>query len=382
MTPDIREARILYVINGLGTGGAERSLADMIDPLTRKGFTFTVACLFRRDEGVQAEVMANHRVLFVGPGRALSIRTLRSFIRDEKPDLVHTTVFEADILGRLSALGTGVPVVTSIVNTSYSRPARSNPQVPRAKLEAVRLIDGLTARHLTTWFHALTEAAKGEAVRQLGIEPERIEVIPRGRSSTRLGEINGDRRSQVRASLHISPTIPVLLSVGRREHQKGQIYALHALSKLRAKYPETVLLVAGRDGNMSTRLEAAAHELGITESVRFLGHRGDVPDLMCASDVLVFPSLYEGFGGTVIEAMAMGLPMVVSDLPVLREVAGEAALFAPTQQSDELAREVESLLADVNHRTRLRGAGLRRFADNFDIEIVANQMAAFYRNSM
>lgn len=379
MTSDLRPARVLYVINGLGTGGAERSLADLLGPMRARGFEFTIACLQSREEGVQAEVMTQQRVVFAGPGRVTSIRNLRALIRDEAPDLVHTTIFEADVLGRLSAVGTGVPVLSSIVNMSYSPAARSGPTVGGAKLEMVRLIDGITARHLTDRFHALSETAKADAVASLGIDGDSVEVIPRGRGISRLGEATHDRRQRVRTELGLSSSQPVLLSVGRREHQKGQVFALLALVRVAESRPDVVLIVAGRQGSASDRLNRLTAELGIEDRIRFLGHRSDIPDLMCAADVLVFPSLYEGFGGTLIEAMALGLPMVVSDLPVLREVAGDTALFAPPGNAESLAASIETLISNRDLGMELREAGMRRFVENYDIDRIADRMAALYQ---
>ncbi len=271
-------------------------------------------------------------------------------------------------------------MVTSIVNTSYSREAaRARRNVSGWKLEATRLIDAFSARHLNTGFHAITNAAKAEAVRSLGIEESRIEVIPRGRDTARLGAPSPERREQTRRSLGVGQEQPLLLSVGRREHQKGQVSAVEALAQLRSRLEDAILLIAGREGAASDELAQLVDELGLGQSVRFLGHRDDVPDLMAAADVLVFPSRYEGLGGTVIEAMALQLPVVASDIPVLREVAGDTALFAPVGSPDILAAQISAVLTDAGLAIQMRAAGKARFAAAFRIDAVAERMADFYR---
>ncbi len=372
--------RVLYFINGLGTGGAERSLADLLRPLEIRGIDLTMACLYERSEGVQGQITPSFDVRLLREGPWHRYHDARRLIREVSPDVIHTTIFESDLLGRLSAIGTDIPVVTSIVNTSYSREAaRARKNVSDWKLEATRLIDAFSARHLTTGFHAITNAAKDEAVRSLGIEEARIRVIPRGRDTVRLGAASPERREQTRRTLGLGQQQPLLLSVGRREHQKGQVSAVEALARVRTEFEDAVLLIAGREGAASGELARLVDNLGLSEAVRFLGHRDDVPDLMAAADVLVFPSRYEGLGGTVIEAMALQLPVIASDIPVLREVAGDAALFTPVGSPDILAARISAVFTDGGLANQMRAAGKARFAATFAIDEVADRMADFYR---
>lgn len=379
MTSESRPIRVLYAINGLGTGGAERSLAELVMPLREHGVQIRIACLEHRSAGVEADLVGTTDVDFVGPGLLRAGRKLRSLMRATNPDVIHTTIFESDIVGRLASIGTGIPVVSSVVNTSYEVPAGPHPDASSAKLRLVRSIDGFTARHFVTRFHTLTRASAASAARSLGIPRERIDVIPRGRDTARLGRRTVERRMRVREELGLSGQQPILLSVGRREHQKGQIHAIEAMPEILSRHPEAVLVIAGRDGAASGRLSGTAVSAGVEQHVLFLGHREDVPDLMSAADALLFPSLYEGFGGTVIEAMALELPIIASDIPTLREVTSSAAILTPLASSAELADAVLRLLDDQQFADELRSAGMRRFQENFTLDAVAVQMARFYR---
>ena len=121
-----------------------------------------------------------------------------------------------------------------------------------------------------------------------------------------------------------------------------------------------------------------AHKL--QDHVRFLGHRDDVTDIVAGSDLFVFPSLFEGLGGAVLEAMGLGLPVVASDLPVLREVLGETAAFAAPGQPDAIADRVLRLLADPDRRAALAQATQARFAERYELDRTAEQMVAMYRD--
>lgn len=380
--PARRITKVLYVIEGLGTGGAERSLAEMLPRLTDLGVRPAVACFFRREEGVEREVVASgvNVHLVPGRGRPARVRNLRQLVAELRPDLVHTTLFEADVAGRLACVGLDVPVLSSLVNTSYLPERLHDPNVRRWRLEGARLLDGLTARHLTAHFHALTETVKSASVQALGIPPHWITVIPRGRDPERLGRPDEDRRRRARTALGLPQDTPVVVNVGRQEFQKGHHVLLQATALLRSRQPVTVL-VAGRTGNATRHLATLREELGLGGTVWFLGHRDDVPEVLAAADVFVFPSLYEGLGGAVVEAMALGLPIVASDVPALREVVqpGRTALLSPPGDAPALAEAVTELLDHPGEAASLGRRGREVFEMCFALDRVVPQMTDLYR---
>jgi glycosyltransferase involved in cell wall biosynthesis len=153
------------------------------------------------------------------------------------------------------------------------------------------------------------------------------------------------------------------------------------MAELRERIPRIVLLLAGREGHASDELRPLHEELGLEGSVRFLGHREDVPDLLAAADLFVFPSLYEGMGGAVIEAMALGLPVVASDIPAMREVLepGENALLVTPSDPAALADGVERLLADPVRLKRYAQRSRSRFEERFTSDRVVDRMVALYQ---
>lgn len=374
--------RVLYVINGLGTGGAERSLAEMLPVLAAGGVEPSVVCLYRRGEGVEDSVRAagfEPRYLRSSrlPGR---VSELRRIITTTRPDLVHTAIFEADLVGRLACSRIPVPVLTSLVNTSYDPARLQDPNVSAGKLRAVRVVDSWTARHLTTHFHAITEAVKTAAVRDLGVAPETVTVVERGRDAARLGAPGAERRARARSQLGVHDADEVLVTAGRQEYQKGHRHFLDALGSLLRERPRLVALFAGRAGHCTSELERTRATLSAPERVRFLGHREDLPEVLAAADVFVFPSLYEGLGGAVIEAMALGLPIVASDLPALREVVrpGDNADMVPPGDSRALAAAVTSLLEDPDRLQRFGVASREIFEKRFTLEASTTRLRTLY----
>jgi len=377
-----RAVRVLHVINGLGTGGAERSLAEVLPVLRDCGVDSVVACLWRKPEGVHAAVeAAGFPIHVIGSHKARALRRLRSLIGSGRPSVVHTTIFEADVLGRLAAAGSRAAVLSSLVNTTYDGVRVADAGLNPAKLSAVKTLDAWTARHLTDHFHAVSGAVRDSAVHHLRIPPERVSVVERGRDLTRLGRPSPSRRDRVRAALGLPDDAQVVLNVGRQEPQKAHLMLLEAVAKLTPGRPRVTLLQAGRAGKSTPALEHAVGALGLADRVRFLGHRDDVGDLQAAADVFAFPSVYEGLGGSVLEAMAMRTPIVVSDAPALVEVVegGRGGLVVPVGDSSALATSIARLLDEPETASALADKAHEIFLDRFTLERSAERMVQLYR---
>ncbi|MGH7559293.1 MAG: glycosyltransferase [Gemmatimonadota bacterium] len=379
---DPTRPRILHLINSLGAGGAERSLSELLPIYAAAGIDSVITCLKTSHEGFQGLVEAGSFDLrFVG-ARSLprAVLELRDWIRAEPVDLIHTTLFESDIAGRLAAVNSGIPVLTSLVNTSYAPSRRLDPNVRRGRLWVTRLADALTARYLTSHFHAITQAVKDSAVHSLYIPPQRITVVERGRDPARLGERTPERTRRARRNLGLAGDDEVIVAVGRQEFQKGHRYLLQAMARLVPLRPRLRLLVAGRAGHATDELHRLHRELSLADHVRFLGHRDDVPEILAAADLFVFPSIYEGLGGALIEAMGLGLPVVATRIPSTREVVEERvnALLVAPGASNDLAEAILALLNDPERSQAFGRHSARIFAERFTLERSARRMIDLY----
>ncbi len=338
----------MFIIDSLGSGGAERSLVELLPCLLELRADPVVVTFRTARVGFEEDARATGvRITRIEAANPLSrVHALRHLIRVEAPDLVHTTLFNSDTAGRLASARTDTKVSTSLVNTSYDPARYADPSITRWKLETARHIDGWTARHLCDHFHAITQAVKDSSVEALGIDPDKIVVINRGRDSSRLGEPTEERRTTVRRRLGLDPDQPVLLNIGRHEYQKGQRHLIEAVRELARDHPKIVLLIAGREGNVTGRLRSAITQGGLADNVFLLGHRDDVGDLLAAADVFVFPSVYEGLGGALLEAMMMTVAVVASDIPTFREVLGTDYPLLCTQSPESIAKAVHRLISN------------------------------------
>lgn len=364
--------RTLHVIDSLGPGGAEHSLVELLVAL-RPSLDPAIAVFKTRPDDAALTARAQAARI---PVHVVTRTGLRRVIKRLRPDVVHTTLVASDIATRLAAWRTGIPVVTSLVNTTYDRVRRSDPAVSSPKLSLVQAVDGWTARRLTTSFHAITEAVRDAAVRDLRIDPARVTVIPRGRDTRRLGAPSAARRASTRAALGIDEDSPVIVTVGRQEFQKGHDVLYAAAARLAPRHTNLVVLHAGREGAFSPALRRLLEQT--RADVRVLGHRDDVADLVTAADVFAFPSRYEGLGGAVLEAMALGVPVVASDLPALREIlapAGQA--LVPPDDPAALADAMARLLDDDRLRSDLGRRARDEFLARYTLDAVAPQMHRF-----
>jgi glycosyltransferase involved in cell wall biosynthesis len=372
---------VLYLIDSLAAGGAERSLAALAPAYRDRGLLLAVAYLHERP-GVRADLEAAGATVrsLAGPwGLAGAAVRARRLVAELRPDLVHTTLFEADLVGRAAA--GRVPLVTSLVNDAYGTTQAGAPGVARRKLAAARLLDAASARRVAR-FHAISGHVADLMAARLRVPRERIQVIPRGRDPAALGTRTPARRAAARAALGLGQGTPLVLAAARHEHQKGLDVLLAAFPAVTRAVPGARLAIAGRTGNQTPRLRAAADASGLGRAVSLLGARGDVAELLCAADVFVVPSRWEGFGSVLLEAMALEAPIVASDLPAVREVVGDTALLVPPERPAALAAAVTATLADPTAAARRARRARERFLAAFTVDRAADAMADLYRQAL
>jgi len=376
---------VLFVIPGLSGGGTERSLRELVGTLVRRDIDVSIVYMVQRPTDDVAQLERAGARLHLVPKRRLGTHVLgiRRVITRERPDIVHTSLFEADIAGRVAAWrapGGRRVVLSSIVNTSYDPARLDDPNVPEWKLRGVRMIDGWTARHLTDHFHAVSHAVKDSAVEALVIDSERVTVIERGRDPARLGEPSPERRTRSRDALGLEQDAQVIVTVGRQEFQKGHVHLVRAFDDVAATRPGVELLIVGRNGNHTAPLEARVQRSRFRDRIKTLGHRDDVADILAGADLFVLPSIYEGFPGAAIEAMALGLPVVASNVPTLREVVddGCSGLLVPPRDPVQLAEAMGRVLDDPTLARRLGERGRELFLERLTADQSHRRMIELY----
>ncbi len=372
--------RILHVIDGLGVGGAEVQLVHVLRRLPRDRFDHVVCHITP-----QADLAAEIRDLGV-PVHDLSRAGRRSMaaalvglvmqVRCYRPALIHADGVYGNLCGRLAGAIGRVPVLTTVGNTLGGTPLRRVSLERRVLLRrAIWQANRIASRMASGRFRAVTEVVRDSVIASYGVLPDRVAVVYRGVDLEQMATESPEALSRLRNVIAPPDAWPLLLNVGRLARQKGQEYLIRALLAVRRGYPNVCLLLVG-EGPLEAHYRAVAQDCGVSDAVRFLGRRSDVTALLQCADIFVFPSLYEGAAGAMLEAMAARRPIVASKIPTIEEAVRDAALLVPPRNPDGLADAILHLSAHPELWPAMGARARHIIEDRFDIRRTA---AAFGR---
>ncbi|MFM8305364.1 MAG: glycosyltransferase family 4 protein [Actinomycetota bacterium] len=304
-----------------------------------------------------------------------SARELWRVLREERPDVLHTHNPKPGLYGRIVGRLAGVPIVVNTVHGLYAAP------------------DDRLAKRLLVY--ALEAVAARFSDAELVQNPEDLALLRRYRISPRaqllgngvdLDRFDPDRfppgrRAALRAELGVRDDQVVVGTVGRLVREKGYPELFAALASLGGEDPGRFVLVCvgGEDPEKADRLAPELLESARAGGVRLLGHRDDVEDLLGAFDVFVLASHREGFPRAAMEAAAMGLPLVATDIRGCREVVdpGVNGVLVPVGDAPALADAVRGL-ADPSRRARLGRASRDLAVRRFDERAVVRRVMDTY----
>jgi glycosyltransferase involved in cell wall biosynthesis len=225
----------------------------------------------------------------------------------------------------------------------------------------------------------VSEDLKRFIVEQTGIADARVQVIYNGVDEAEAG---ASHISQYRRDLGIPDDDLVVGVVGNLYSVKGHTYLLDAVPQILRTCPKTTFLLIGR-GELEVPLKTQATTLGIENKVRFLGLRQDVPKLLAVMDVFAMPSLSEGLSIALLEAMAVGKPVVVTRVGGNPELVaeGETGYLVPAGDAHALAQAILALLCDPN-RARTFGAWAKQLVqERFTLGHMADQYLRLYQQA-
>jgi glycosyltransferase involved in cell wall biosynthesis len=376
---------IVHVTDSLGVnGGAEQQLVANLRGFDKNRFRHSLVCLKFADGMTRADLVPAHvdlQFLFQGstPGRLGITRRLDEVVAGMDADLLHCSVANASLSTRLVGWRRSIPVVESLVNISHD-PVRmvDNPNIRRWKLTAHQLVDRVTMRRVAR-FHALTDAVADSWVERVGLDRRRIRVIPRGVDAAAFANVSHDvARAKLIDEFGIDPDAVIVLNVGRQVAQKGQRYLIEAMVKVRA-HANAELIIAGSPGTQSRDLVDLIEAIG-GGRVHLIGPRRDIADMMAGADVFAFPSLFEGLGVSLLEAMASRLATVVSDVAPMNRIVedGVTGVLVPAGDGGAIADELIRLANDRDERARLGAAARRHVEQHYRIDAATDAIEDLY----
>ena len=346
-------------------------LTFVVSPLREPSFAQDVAKM--RALGHEVVLIPMRRAVRPLADTVACLRILR-FLARRRFDIVHTHSSKAGILGRVAAWLAGVPVV---IHTPHVLPFEQRTGwLARGIYRWAELLAG----RLSTRLVALSAYEKRLMIRTGIARPWQVQIIHNG---VELREpMSASARRAKRRELSLSPDAFVVGCVGRLVEQKGHVHLIRAARQVVDGVPNAVFLIAG-DGPLRGELCAEAARLGLADRIRFLGQREDVPELMEVFDVFGLPSLWEAMPYTILEAMAAGLPVVVSNVSGLGEFVqhDRQGLLVPLGDAASLAGAVMGLGTDRGRRTRMGARGRGRVNNHYGVPRFAAMLERLYANS-
>jgi glycosyltransferase involved in cell wall biosynthesis len=299
-------------------------------------------------------------------------------MRREQFDVVHTHTPKAGLLGQLAARIAGVPIVTNTLHGFYFHD--DTKPLPRRfyiwmERVAAKCSDTILSQNREDMATAVAERiARPEQLKWLGNGIDVARFDRRRLADSSLQDLRRD--------IGIDSDAPVIGFVGRLVEEKGILDLLQAAKAVIEAIPNAQFLIVGPyDEEKPDALRPeVAERYGVATNCRFIGMRDDMPELYALMDVLVLPSYREGFPRAPMEASAMGVPSMVTDIRGCREAVdhGENGLLFPVGDSDALARALIELLGDEERRAQMGETGRRIAEDHFDEQKVFDRVLSEY----
>jgi glycosyltransferase involved in cell wall biosynthesis len=367
--------------------GLETLLLPQIDYLRSRGLTVEAACSpDPRIKELRARGYVIHEIPIdrrIAPGpNSKSVLGLGRLMRAEKYDLVHTHAPVASVLGRVAAKLAGVERILYTAHGFYF-----HEHMPRQKYALYHGIEKSVAQITDRILVQSQEDYDTAVTTGLG-SAEKIRYLGNGIDLTRFDPASktADGQARLRRELGVPEGHPTLGITGRITEEKGFGELVEALSLLHRDFPEAHLIVIG--GQLSTERDEFQNKLvdfigdqGLESHVTFAGFRSDVPDLLGLLDLFVLPSYREGLPRSVLEAMAMELPVVATNIRGCREAVVDqvTGLLVPTKNAEALATAAGRILADPELAGRFGAAGRARVVSTFDERFVFARLEKYYR---
>ncbi|HNT78218.1 MAG TPA: glycosyltransferase [Anaerolineae bacterium] len=367
--------KILLLNTQMEAAGAQKAMLTLARGLQQRGHTVTVATMYDKAEYVplfRQQYGVNIVDLQMKPSKQVSkikkvvavlkgVRRLMRLMQQEKFDVLQTFSHYSNILGPLLAYISGVRVRVSSQRMSLKGS-------PRWLL----LLD----RWMVNSFLVNKMVSVSEGTRRFSIEvqkmrPEKLLTIHNSIDLDRFSPVAKDSRhlTQLRQDLGLPEHALVVIVVARLHVQKGHRFLIESLPSIHRTFPRAHFLFVG-EGELRQDLEDRVKQTGVEEIVHFLGMRQDIPELLTLSDLFVLPSLWEGLPNSVLEAMAMGTPVIATNVDGCPEVIrdGETGTLIPAEDSAALAQAIIRLLGDAVMRQQFAQAGQRWVVENFSEE--------------
>jgi len=357
--------RVLVLIKGLGIGGAETLIAQSARHWNRDEFHYKVAYMLPwKDQLVhvlEADRVEVECLHWKGPMSLAAMQRMRRLVRGWKPDIIHSHLPAAGLLARSSVPSARHVYTEHNIVTSYRAVTRFLNRASYGSNRAVIAVSGAVAESLT------------------GYPGPKPRVIPNGVSV----DVSDRQIKEARADLGLRPDDPLVVHVGNIRPHKGHSTLIEATTSLLSRVPDVHVISIGGEKNPGDlrRVRDQARELGLSDRMRFLGRIDDARPFIAAADVVVNPADVEGLPVTLLEALALGRPVVATAVGGVPSIIKheETGLLVPPASPIELADALHRALTSPSAR-EWGLEGCRLVAQQFALESMVSSYESLYRD--
>jgi glycosyltransferase involved in cell wall biosynthesis len=370
---------IIFAIGSLEVGGAEKQLLELISHIHGPRYRCHV---FTLQSGGPLRGPLEHLRVPVYSGRLkrhdlsrapwkvlLAQWKLMRVIRDTRPHIIHSFLPLVTFMGAAAGRLCKIPLVIT------SRRALGTHQERYKVLRPLDLMANRWSNHVTV----NSKAVWKDVIRRDHIDPQKLMLIYNAVDTTTY-ESARSSRERTRQKLGLTPEEKAVIIIANLIPYKGHSDLFNAATLVMRIVPGLRILLVGEDRGIGPDLERQALEVGIGPAVKFLGRRGDIPDLLSASDLAVLASHEEGFSNVLLESMAAGLPVVATDVGGNREaiVDGETGWLVPPRNPAALAHRIADLLQDPTRARQWGEKGRRRVKELFTVNKMVEEHFKLY----
>ncbi|NOR21145.1 MAG: glycosyltransferase [Candidatus Aminicenantes bacterium] len=385
--------KVLHIITRFDKGGSAQNTYLSLLGLRKKNYQLSlVSGLSLESEMKHEEIKAKEKDIQILESEGIEyiqcpfllrriniIKDLKAFfdiwriIKKYNPIIVHTHSSKAGLMGRLAAKLAGAPIIVHTphghVFFGYFGPFKTKLFIIFEKL-ASRITDKIVA---------LTNREKKDHILFKIAEEDKFSVIYSGIELNILKESSSEEKQNLKKELGIPENSLIVGTAGRLVPVKGPEFLVKASKYIISKYPDTYFMFTG-DGPLEQDLKRKALEMGISDNIIFLGWRDDLVKIISIYDIFVLPSLNEGMGRVLVEAMALGKSIVASNVGGIPDLVihGKNGFLVPPKNPKQLAKYIQVLLEDKDKREKMGLAG-KEMAYNFTSERMVEKIANLYK---
>lgn len=365
--------KILHLITGLETGGAEMMLYKLVSRMDRTRFDTTVVSMTGLGTIGERIRALGVPVLSLGMGRGIpdprGVLRLIKILRKVRPEVLQSWLYHADLIGLIAGRLAGVPAILWNIRHSESRKEDIS-IVLSLTLKLLAVLSGMPKA-------VVVNSSNGRLVHEgIGYRPRRWELIPNG-FDTSVFKADNEARMKLRKSLGLGEGVFLIGLVARLHPMKDHPNFLKAAGLILKARPKTHFILVGKGVESLTPLIS---ELGIGEHLHILGEREDLPEITAALDVAVSSSSYgEGFPNVIGEAMASGVPCVVTDVGDSALIVGESGIIVPPADPSALSEACLKLMEMSEAERKAMGSKARKRVEvHYSVEGVVSRYEELY----